>query len=146
MKKSFAVLTTLCLAATAALAQTLTIESYNKAKTVLDRSVAAYGGREGLNSIANVSIKIAGDSVHRNQSRRPGEFDRTEYNGELVIDVKNSRVMQTQKGHFPGGFNWHTGFVVEAGNRTSFDLIRKTSNAPGPITPAQGCPSVGTPR
>ncbi len=53
-----------------------------------------------------------------------------------MIDLKNSRAMQTQKGHYPGGFNWHTGFVVDAGNRTSFDLIRKTSNPPGPITPA----------
>lgn len=44
--------------------------------------------------------------------------------------------MQTQKGQYPGGFNWHQGSVVDAGNRTSFDFIRKTSNPPGPITPA----------
>ncbi len=137
MKRSFAVLITLCFTATAALSQTLTIESFSKAKTILDRSVAAYGGRDNLASIANVSIKIMGDSVHRNQSRKPGELDRTEYNAELVIDVKNSRAMQTQKGHYPGGFDWNNGFVVDAGNRTGFDLIRKTSTPPGPITAAQ---------
>jgi hypothetical protein len=32
--------------------------------------------------------------------------------------------------------NWNNGFVVDAGNRTGFDLIRKTSNPPGAITPA----------
>ena len=136
MKKSFAVVITVLIAVTSAVAQSLTIDSFNKAKAVLDRSVAAYGGREGLNSINNVSIRVAGESVHRNQSRRPGDRDRTPYNGEVVIDLKNSRAMQTQKGHYPGGFNWHNGLVVDAGNRTSFDLIRKTSNPPGPITPA----------
>ena len=136
MKKCFAVVIALLAAVTNALPQSFTIDSFIKAKTALDRSVAAYGGREALNSIANVSIKINGESVHRNQSRRPGDLDRTEYTGELVIDLKNSRAMQTQKGHYPGGFNWHQGFVVDAGNRTGFDLIRRTSNPPGPITPA----------
>lgn len=136
MKKSFAIVISLLAAVTNALPQSFTIDSFTKAKAALDRSVAAYGGREALNSISNVTIKIVGESVHRNQSRRPGDLDRTAYNGELVIDLKNSRAMQTQKGHYPGGFNWHQGFVVDAGNRMSFDLIRKTSNPPGSITPA----------
>lgn len=136
MKKSCAVIITFLVAAATALPQSFTMDSFTKAKAVLDRSLAAYGGREALNSIDNVSIRIAGESVHRNQSRRPGDLDRTPYNGELVIDLKNSRAMQTQKGHYPGGFNWHTGFVVDAGNRTFFDLIRKTSNPPGQVTPA----------
>jgi glyoxylase-like metal-dependent hydrolase (beta-lactamase superfamily II) len=137
MKKFFAATVTILIAVTNALPQSFsTIDSFNRAKTILDRAIAAYGGREALNSINNVSIRLKGESVHRNQSRRPGDLDRTEYTGELVIDLKNSRAMQTQKGHYPGGFNWHNGFVVDAGNRTSFDLIRKTSNPPGPVTPA----------
>ena len=136
MKKSSAVVITILIAATSALSQSFTIDSFTKAKAVLDRSVAAYGGREALNSINNVSIRLAGESVHRNQSRRPGDLDRTPYNGEIIIDLKNSRAMQTQKGHYPGGFNWHSGNVVEAGNRTFFDLIRKTLGPPQPITPA----------
>lgn len=136
MKKFFAIAFTILFAITSAQAQSFTIESFTKAKAVLDRAVTAYGGREALASIQNVSIRLAGESVHRNQSRRPEDLDRTPYKGELVIDLKNSRAMQTQKGHYPGGFNWHNGFVIDAGNRTSFDLIRKTSNAPGPITPA----------
>lgn len=135
MKRSFVVAITVILSFSNAVSQNLTIDSFAKAKSVIDRSVAFYGGADGLSSINNVSIKITGESVHRNQSRRPGDFDRTPYTGELVIDLKNTRAMQTQKGHYPGGFNWHNGFVVEAGTRTSFDLIRKTSNQPGPITP-----------
>lgn len=136
MKKSVCILIAVLMTATIALPQSFTIDSFTKAKAALDRSVAAYGGRDALSSIANVSIRIAGESVHRYQSRRPGDMDRTSYSGEFVIDLKNSRAMQTQKGHFPGGFDWHNGFVIDAGNRTGFDLIRKTSNPPGPVTPA----------
>lgn len=136
MTKSIAIAIMLLVVASSALPQSLTTESFSKAKAVLDRSVTAYGGTEELNAIGNVSIRVAGESVHRNQSRRPGDLDRTDYNAEIVIDLKNSRAGQTQKGHYPGGFNWHNGFVVDAGNRTGFDLIRKTSNPPGAITPA----------
>ena len=135
MKKSCAVLITLFIAASTAFSQSFTLESFNKAKTALDRAVAAYGGRDALIGINNVSIKLAGESVHRNQSRRPGDFDRTPYNAELVLDLKNSRAAQSQKGHYPGGFNWHNGWVADAGNRTFFDLIRKTSNPVVPIPP-----------
>ena len=136
MKKSFAIAATILFAVTSGLAQNLTLDSFSKARTILDRSITAYGGREALTSISNVSIQITGESVHRNQSRRPGDLDRTEYTGTLVIDLKNSRALQTQKGHYPGGFNWHQGFVVDAGNRTGFDLIRKTSTPSSPVTPA----------
>lgn len=135
MKKHVAILFTVLMTATVALPQSFTLDSFAKAKAVLDKSVAAYGGREALSSISNVSMRFAGESVHRNQSRRPGDLDRTPYTGEFVIDLKNSRAMQTQKGHYPGGFDWHNGFVIDAGNRISFDLIRKTSNPPGPVSP-----------
>jgi len=118
MKKSCAVLFTLLIAAATTYSQSFTLDSFNKAKAALDRSVTAYGGRDALSSISNVSIKVNGESVHRNQSRRPGDFDRTQYNGEVVLDLKNSRGMQVQKGQYPGGFHWHSGFVADAGNRT----------------------------
>ena len=137
MRKSFAILITLLVVASSALAQSLTTDSFSKAKAAVDRSVAAYGGREELNAISNVSLRISGESVHRNQSRRPGDMDRTEYTAELLFDLKTLRARQTQKGHYPGGFNWHNGFVIDAnGSRTGFDLIRKTSTPPNQITAA----------
>ena len=137
MRKSFTIVITLLIVASSTVAQSLTTESYTKAKAVLDRSVAAYGGTEELKAIGNVSLKIAGESVHRNQSRRPGDLDRTEYTAEVLLDLKTLRARQVQQGHYPGGFNWQNGFVVDAnGTRTSFDLIRKTSSPPGQITAA----------
>src|ERR1044072_9935797 len=103
MKKSSALMFALLVAASSRFSQSLTTESYTKAKAVVDKSVAAYGGTEELNAIGNVSLRIAGESVHRNQSRRPGDLDRTPYTAEIVIDLKNSRARQIQKGHYPGG-------------------------------------------
>jgi hypothetical protein len=48
------------MAATVALPQSFTLDSFTKAKTVLDKSVAAYGGRNALNSISNVTIPVHG--------------------------------------------------------------------------------------
>ena len=63
MTKSFAIVITLLIVASSALPQSLTTESFSKAKAVLDRSVTAYGGTEELNAIGNVSLRIAGESV-----------------------------------------------------------------------------------
>ncbi len=126
----------LSLIAQSAISSQTVLEAFNKARPVLDRSISAYGGLAGLNAVENVTIRLEGESVHRNQSRRPGAFDRTPYAGEVIIDMRASRTYQTQKGQYPGGFHWHQGNVVENGQRTSFDLIRKTSNVPAPITPA----------
>jgi len=114
------------------IAQEATREAFAQGKRVLDRSVNAYGGLAALNAITSVSITVEGESVHRNQSRKPDTFDRTPYTGEVIIDLKNARTFQTQRGQYPGGFNWHQGFVIDAGSRTSFDLIRKTANQAGP--------------
>ena len=48
MKKSCAVLFTLLIAAATTYSQSFTLDSFNKAKATLDRSVAAYGGRDAL--------------------------------------------------------------------------------------------------
>jgi hypothetical protein len=101
MTKSIVIVAMLLTVASNALPQSLTTESFAKAKAVLDRSVAAYGGMEELNAIGNVSLQITGESVHRNQSRRPGDLDRTPYTAEIVIDLKNSRGATSAKRSIP---------------------------------------------
>ena len=105
-------------------AQNFTQQSYNQAREVLDRSVAAYGGLENLRSIENVSFRVEGDTVHRNQSRKTFMSERTPYAAEFVIDAKNARFGQVQKGGYPGGFSWHNGLVINKTNGFSLDMIR----------------------
>lgn len=117
-------------------AQTLTQQSYKQAREVLDKAVAAYGGIDGLRSIRNFSIKVEGDLVHRNQSRRTGMAQRTAYESELVIDVRTARFYQLGKGSYPIGFNWHQGAMSDGKDGAFFDNIRKTYNAAPNINPA----------
>ena len=119
-----------------ALGQNVTQDSYNKARAVLDRSVAAYGGLKELRAIENVTFKIDGDTVHRNQSGKTFAFDRTPFKAEYIIDVKNTRYRQQQDGHYPGGFDWVNGFAINKAEGVSWDVLRGTFNPIPSVPPA----------
>lgn len=109
-------------------AQTVTQESYAKARPVLDRAIAAYGGLKELRAIENITFRVEGDSVHRNQSRRTFMSERTPYKAAFIIDAKNTRYRQTQDGHYPGGFHWVNGFAINKSEGVTWDNIRGTMN------------------
>lgn len=116
-----------CFSQTIIFAQNLTGESYKKAREVLDKSVAAYGGLENLRAIENFTLKAVGDTVQRNQSRRTFFAERTPYQIDVTVDIKNNRFIQVVEGGYPGGFKYHSGFAVYKTEGVSFDLIRNTS-------------------
>jgi glyoxylase-like metal-dependent hydrolase (beta-lactamase superfamily II) len=125
--KVIAGLSILVLTCVTAFAQ-VTQSSYSKARPILDRAVAALGGLEQLRAIENVTFRIEGDTVHRNQSHKPFVSDRTPYNGSFIIDVKNTRYRQQQEGHYPGGFNWTNGFAANRSEGVSWDVLRGTAS------------------
>ena len=108
--------------------QNLTHGSYTKARPILDRAIAAYGGVKELRSIENVTFSVDGDTVHRNQSKRTFMFERTPYKASFIIDVKNTRYRQQQDGHYPGGFDWVNGFAINGSQGVSWDVLRKTTS------------------
>lgn len=119
-----------------AFAQNVTFESYGKARKVLDRSIAAYGGIEKLRAIENVSFRVEGDTVHRNQSRKPFMLDRTPYKASYIIDAKNTRYRQSQDGSYPGGYRWVNGFAINKTEVVSWNVLRGTMNSFTNIPPA----------
>ena len=116
---------------TAIFAQTVTQESYIKARPVLDRAITAYGGLKDLRAIENVTFRVEGDTVHRNQSKKTFQSDRTPYKGSFIIDARNARYRQQQDGGYPGGFRWTNGFAIRGNEGASWDNLRGTFN---PIT------------
>lgn len=134
MKKSFLFFAILTLCAMNIFAQNITKQSYEKAREVLDRAVAAYGGLDNLRSIQNFTLKATGDTVQRNQSRKTFAFDRTPYQIDIVADLKNNRGKQIVQGGYPGGFKYHSGFVIDKTDGIAFDMIRSTM-VPRPNTP-----------
>ncbi len=117
-------------------AQSVTQESYAKARPILDRAVAAFGGLKELRSIDNVTFRIEGDTVHRNQSKRTFMSERTPYKGSFIIDPKNTRYRQLQDGHYPGGFDWVNGFAINKTEGVTWDVLRGTSNPIPNVAPA----------
>ena len=127
MKRSVVLI--ILLSVSSALAQSsATMESYLKARPILDRAITAYGGLQKLRSIENVSLKFEGDTVHRNQSKKAFASDRTPFKGEYIIDVKNGRYRQRLDGHYPGGFDWVNGFAINGSEGVTWDEIRGVFN------------------
>src|SRR5688500_1211306 len=120
----------------AAAAQNVTHESYTQARQTLDRAIAAYGGLQELRAIENVSIKVEGDTVHRNQSKKAFAFDRTPLKAEYIIDLKNTRYRQRLDGHYPGGFDWVNGFAINKAEGVTWDELRSTFNPIPNVAPA----------
>lgn len=116
-------------------AQSATLDSYTKARSVLDRAVTAYGGLGELRAIENVWIKVEGDSVHRNQSKKTFALDRTPLKAEYIIDLKNTRYRQVLDGHYPGGFDWVNGFAINRTEGVQWDQLR------GVFTPMANIPA-----
>lgn len=130
MKKMIILSITLLIVQLTVSAQSTTQESYAKARPILDRAVAAYGGLSELRAIENVTLRIEGETVHRNQSRRTFMSERTPYEASFIIDPKNTRYRQSQDGWYPGGFHWVNGFTINKSEGASWDMIRSTF---GPI-------------
>ena len=120
----------------AAFAQNLTYESYGKAREVLDRSVSAYGGIEKLRAIENVTFRVEGETVHRNQSRKTFMSDRTPFKASYIIDPKNTRYRQSQDGWYPGGFHWVNGFAINRNEGVTWDALRGSMNPIPNVAPA----------
>jgi glyoxylase-like metal-dependent hydrolase (beta-lactamase superfamily II) len=107
--------------------QNVTRQSYEKAREVLDRAVGAYGGLPNLRAIENFTLRAVGETVQRNQSRKTFTAERTPYQIDVTVDMKNNRFAQVVKGGYPGGFSYHNGLAVDKTDGVSFDLIRNTS-------------------
>lgn len=124
MKKAVIITVALVLTQISISAQTVTQESYAKARPVLDRAIAAFGGMKELQGIENLTFRIEGETVHRNQSRRTFVSERTPYKASFILDPMNTRYRQTQDGWYPGGFRWINGFTINRTEGVSWDMIR----------------------
>ncbi len=136
MKKALFLFITFLVVSSGVFAQTITQESYAKARPVLDRAVAAYGGLKDLRAIENVIFRVEGDTVHRNQSKRTFMSERTPYKAAYIIDTRNTRYRQQQDGHYPGGFDWVNGFAINKSESVQWDVLRGTFSPIANLPPA----------
>jgi glyoxylase-like metal-dependent hydrolase (beta-lactamase superfamily II) len=82
------------------------LESYSRARRVLEASVAATGGMERIRGINSVLVRHEGRGFWRNQSpSASGPAASTATEGLLIIDFQNGRLFWDNATAFPGGFD-----------------------------------------
>lgn len=82
------------------------LESYQRARQVLNAGVTAMGGLEKLRGINSVLVRHEGRGFWRNQSpSATGPAASTATNGLLIIDFQGGRLFWDNATAFPGGFD-----------------------------------------
>ena len=102
------------------------LDSYQRARVVLDRFANACGGVDRIRGIENFTIKASGYLVLRNQSRQPFALDRAPRQIEIAVDLKRSRFREEERTEFPSGNRPHESLVVDGGKGVSIDHVRGT--------------------
>ena len=117
-----------------ALGQNLTLDSYEKARQLVDKSLNAYGGLEELRSLANFTVRLEGTDFHRNQSPRPGVPFATARIFEMTMDLKKGRYRLYFERSGVGSYVVRSIEVSDTNERTYADLRLKTKTV-GPARP-----------
>jgi glyoxylase-like metal-dependent hydrolase (beta-lactamase superfamily II) len=115
-----------------------TLESARRARQVLEQGAAALGGMEALRSAGAVAVRYEGETIHRNQSRRPEPpYERTPIHGTLALDLRTGRFSHEVESSFPGGFHSRTRFITDGKQTWNLLLSENRAFGFGPPTPAQ---------
>jgi glyoxylase-like metal-dependent hydrolase (beta-lactamase superfamily II) len=86
--------------------QVSVLESYQRARRVLDAAAVAMGGVEKVRGINSVMVRHEGRGFWRNQSpSATGPAASTATQGLLIIDFQNGRLFWDNATAFPGGFD-----------------------------------------
>lgn len=106
---------------------TLSEKSYARARAVLEAGLQALGGVEAIRAAGDVSVKMSGHGLARNQSVDiGGAYDRARHEETLYIDLRNRRYVVETRDELPGGFvfggrnviSGNQGFFVNPRDRT----------------------------
>jgi hypothetical protein len=93
------------------------IESYRKAKSILDSAIVALGGLDSIRSIDQITVEYDGLRQMINQSRKPeGPWDAEPSTGKVHIDRKNNRIYTENASYYPG-IGSYTGSVRLVGTK-----------------------------
>ena len=89
------------------------LESYRRAKALIDAAVTAHGGIDVLRAARKMRVVQQGFEFHPTQSRRVAPpFDSTVRRQDMMIDLTKSRIVNDGLRGYPGGFYYSTRFVT----------------------------------
>lgn len=101
------------------------VQSYTRARGLLDSAIAAHGGIAAIRDARRIGVTMEGQDYWRHQSRRVNPpYDSEPFTGALVLDVAHNRMAWTTTSHYPGGFH-NSGRVVIDGTRAFYVNYRQ---------------------
>lgn len=90
------------------------LESYHRAKSLIDAAVEAHGGLEALRAATHVRVVMEGHDYHRTQGRRiAAPYDSTLRRNDVMIDIGRRQLVSEQTRGYPGGFFYTTRYVSD---------------------------------
>ena len=109
-------------------------ESYHKARSVVDRAVEAFGGRERLETARDLALDIEGELHWRHQSLGPDPpYDAEPFRATFIHAPGRGRLVFENEWRLGGGFRGHNRQVIVGDEGFSLDLLRRTvSETPDP--------------
>lgn len=90
-----------------------TMESYARARQLVDQAVTAHGGVDALRAARQMRVLREGHDVWRHQSRGVATpYDRERFTSDMHIDLANGRLVTEETRTYPGGTHRHFSFVT----------------------------------
>src|SRR5688500_1155819 len=90
------------------------LESYQRARALLELAVNAHGGIDALRAARTARVRTMGWDYHPTQSRRVAPpFDSTVRNSDAMINLDRGRIVVQQVRGWPGGFHYTNRFVTD---------------------------------
>ena len=103
------------------------LDSYRRARALVDTGIAAHGGRDALRDAEKIRVVLEGHDIHRNQSRRVASpYDTTWRWSTVMIDLARDQVVSREARGYPGGFRYNTGFITDGSRSFSLDTRNRT--------------------
>lgn len=100
----------------AATAESLPLQSVNKANEVIDAALEAHGGAEALSGLHTLIQKTEAINERTGQSRKPGPpYDKGVFNNLNAIDTENEIFVNHNNGE-GGGYVFEQGVIINAEN------------------------------
>lgn len=103
-----------------------TMDSYTKARSVVDSAVEAAGGADLLNGISTVEWNQSGTTWARNQSPKvEAPFQANQQSGRVVLDLERGWLLFETGGQFPGGV-FRNRTVIAGDDKFVLNMTAKT--------------------
>jgi glyoxylase-like metal-dependent hydrolase (beta-lactamase superfamily II) len=126
-QKIFSAVSVLLLASSSLLAESLPLQSVNKAGEVIDAAIAAHGGAENISNLKTLVRKSDFTNFATGQSRKPGPpYDQGQTWNFNAIDLENDIFIAKNKGE-GGGYVFNQGTVINGDNSWQMDYRAGTA-------------------